>query len=43
MKIIGLPLTSFFLLIVLPWILVLGQFYYCWRIYKQNRMTGRGE
>jgi hypothetical protein len=36
MRIIGLPLSSFFVLIVIPALIVAYQFYYCWQVY-----TGR--
>jgi hypothetical protein len=41
MKILGLPVMSFLILIVIPSAIILVQFYYCWRIYKQNRETRR--
>ena len=37
MRIIGLPLPSFFVLIVVPAIIVAYQFYYCWQVYTGRR------
>jgi hypothetical protein len=36
MRIIGLPLDSFVMLIVVPGVIVAYQFYYCWQV-----ITGR--
>jgi len=37
MRIAGLPLPSFFVLIVVPAIIVVYQFYYCWQVYTGRR------
>jgi len=37
MRILGLPLSSFFVLIVVPAVVVAYQFYYCWQIYTGRR------
>lgn len=37
MRIFDLPLASFLVLIAIPWAIILFQFYYCWRVYKQSR------
>jgi hypothetical protein len=36
MRIFGLPFDSFIVLIVVPAVIVVYQFYYCWQVY-----TGR--
>ena len=37
MRILGLPLSSFTVLIVIPALIVLYQFYYCWQVYTGRR------
>jgi hypothetical protein len=37
MRILGLPLASFIVLIVVPAVVVAYQFYYCWQIYTGRR------
>lgn len=37
MRIWGLPWPSFLVLIVVPLLIVLYQFYYCWQIYTGKR------
>jgi hypothetical protein len=37
MRILGLPLPSFLVLIVVPAIIVGYQFYYCWQVYTGRR------
>jgi hypothetical protein len=37
MRILGLPLPGFFVLIVVPAIIVAYQFYYCWQVYTGRR------
>ena len=37
MRILGLPPDSFLVLIVVPGIVVLYQFYYCWQVYTGRR------
>jgi hypothetical protein len=37
MRIIGLPLSSFIVLILVPAAIVLYQFYYCWQVYTGRR------
>lgn len=37
MRILGLPVASFLVLIVVPGIVVLYQFYYCWQVYTGRR------
>jgi hypothetical protein len=37
MRVFGLPLASFLVLIVVPGIVVLYQFYYCWQVYTGRR------
>jgi heme/copper-type cytochrome/quinol oxidase subunit 2 len=37
MRIIGLPLSSFIVLIVIPALIVVWQFYYCWQVYTGRR------
>lgn len=37
MRIWGLPLDSFIVLIVIPALVVLYQFYYCWQVYTGRR------
>jgi hypothetical protein len=37
MRIIGLPISSFIVLIIVPAIVVIYQFYYCWQVYTGRR------
>jgi hypothetical protein len=37
MRILGLPVSSFLVLIVIPAVIVLYQFYYCWQVYTRRR------
>lgn len=37
MRIWGLPPDSFLVLIVIPALVVLYQFYYCWQVYTGRR------
>ena len=37
MRIVGLPLPSFVVLIVIPAAIVAYQFYYCWQVYTGRR------
>jgi hypothetical protein len=37
MRILGLPLPGFVVLIVIPAIIVIYQFYYCWQVYTGRR------
>jgi hypothetical protein len=37
MRILGLPLPSVVVLIVIPLAVVLYQFYYCWQVYTGRR------
>ena len=37
MRILGLPLSSFIDLLVVPAVIVLYQFYYCWQVYTGRR------
>ena len=37
MTIVGLPLSSFVVLIVIPAVVVAYQFYYCWQVYTGRR------
>lgn len=37
MRILGLPVSSFIVLIVVPAIIVAYQFYYCWQVYTGRR------
>lgn len=37
MRMFGLPLSSFIVLIVVPALIVLYQFYYCWQVYTGRR------
>ena len=37
MRIWGLPLSSFIVLIVIPALVVIYQFYYCWQVYSGRR------
>ncbi len=37
MTILGLPLLSFGVLIVIPAVIVAYQFYYCWQVYTGRR------
>ncbi|HEY2906460.1 MAG TPA: hypothetical protein VGJ29_11225 [Vicinamibacterales bacterium] len=37
MRILGLPLSSFVVLLVIPALIVLYQFYYCWQVYTRRR------
>ena len=37
MRILGLPLSSFIVLIAVPAAIVAYQFYYCWQIYTGTR------
>ena len=37
MTILGLPLESFIMLIVLPTLVLIPMFYYCWQIRKGRR------
>jgi hypothetical protein len=37
MRILGLPLSSFIVLLVVPAVIVLYQFYYCWQVYTGRR------
>ncbi len=37
MRILGLPVSSFLTLIVVPGLIVLYQFYYCWQVYTGRR------
>jgi hypothetical protein len=37
MRILGLPLPSFFVLIVVPAAIVVYQFFYCWQVYTGRR------
>jgi len=37
MRILGLPVSSFLVLIVIRAVIVLYQFYYCWQVYTRRR------
>jgi hypothetical protein len=37
MTIVGLPLSSFVVLIAIPAVIVVYQFYYCWQVYTGRR------
>jgi hypothetical protein len=37
LRILGLPLSSFTVLIVVPSVIVLYQLYYCWQVYTGRR------
>lgn len=37
MRIIGLPVDSFIVLMVIPAIVVAYQFYYCWQVFTGRR------
>lgn len=37
MRIIGLPIDSFVVLIVIPGVIVAYQFYYCWQVFTGRR------
>jgi hypothetical protein len=37
MTIVGLPLSSFVVLIVIPAVIVAYQVYYCWQVYTGRR------
>jgi hypothetical protein len=37
MRIFWLPLPSFIVLIVIPGVIVLYQFFYCWQVYTGRR------
>ncbi len=37
MRMFGLPLSSFTILIVAPALIVADQFYYCWQVYTGHR------
>jgi hypothetical protein len=37
MRIIGLPIDSFVVLIVVPAVIVVYQFYYCWQVFTGRR------
>jgi hypothetical protein len=37
MRILGLPISSFIVLIGIPALVVIYQFYYCWQIYTGRR------
>jgi hypothetical protein len=37
MRIFGLPLPGFIVLIVVPAAIVVYQFYYCWQVYTGRR------
>jgi hypothetical protein len=37
MRILGLPLSSFVVLIVVPALIVAYQFFYCWQVYTGRR------
>lgn len=37
MTIFGLPVSSFLVLIGIPALIVLYQFYYCWQVYTGRR------
>lgn len=37
MTFFGLPASSFLVLIVIPALIVLYQFYYCWQVYTGRR------
>ena len=37
MRIIGLPIDSFVVLIAIPSVIVAYQFYYCWQVFTGRR------
>lgn len=37
LRILGLPLPSFLVLIAVPAVIVLYQFFYCWQVYTGRR------
>jgi hypothetical protein len=37
LRILGLPISSFAVLIVIPSVIVLYQLYYCWQVYTNRR------
>jgi hypothetical protein len=37
MRIFGLPIASFIVLIGIPTLVVIYQFYYCWQVYTGRR------